>query len=245
MDCLTQRYKATKSLLCIGLDPQPYQIYGTTLISYLSDLINKTHKYALAYKANMAYFEQFGVDGHLALSKLRSIIPPDIPLILDSKRGDIGISAEAYAKSLYNLGADIVTVNPYMGSDSVLPFIQPNKGVFALCKTSNRSSVEIQDLIVDNMPLYIHVARLCKKWGVGLVVGATTINELGLVRNECPNSWILAPGIGAQGGDLEKCVRLGTTPFGGIVINVGRDILKDPETQAKYYYDKITHYLSL
>jgi uridine monophosphate synthetase len=242
---LTERYNRINSLLCVGLDPRPADLSFTVdspnpriiaikILAFVKKIINSTQDLALAYKANSAFFEQFGIGGHIALASLRGYIPTDIPFILDAKRGDIADTADAYATAVFEqIHADAVTVNGYLGSDGVLPFAYyPEHGVFVLCRTSNPSAGEIQDLDAV-VPVYIRQAGLARKWNtvnnIGLVVGANCPQEMENVRRTCPDMWILAPGVGAQGGYIEQALRAGYTDFGGILINVGRGI-----SNAKY-----------
>ena len=180
------------------------------------DIILSTSSYAAAYKPNVAFFEAFGGPGFELLRKIIDTIPKDIPVILDNKRGDIYTTAEAYAKSSYEvLAADAVTLNPYMGSDSIRPFVTgpyTTKGAFVLCKTSNKSSRELQTLrLANGSQLYEEVVDRVRDWSsqlssplnLGLVVGATDPEALVTVRRLAPLSWILCPGVGAQGGTVK------------------------------------------
>lgn len=242
MEKLNQRYQQKKTLLCIGLDPQENNV------EKLQHLIDSTAEYALAFKANSAYYEQFGVAGVKTLAKLRSMIPLEIPLIIDCKRGDIGVSSKAYAVAMFEqFGADLITVSPWMGRDSVKPFLE-HGGIFVLCKTSNPGACDLQYMFTcggDRM--YLHLAKETRSWGkdIGLVVGATTPGCIAEVRGACPTAWILSPGVGTQGGDLEQTVKAGATAFGGIVINIGRAIAEseNPGNVAKEFYEKISSYL--
>lgn len=198
--------------LCIGLDPSRDDLPEYTADAartFCLSLIEATKPVAAAYKPNAAFFEVFGAAGWTALEDVCKAVPKEIPVVLDAKRGDIGNTAQAYAEAAYAI-ADIVTVSPYMGTDSVAPFLRdPTKGVFALCKTSNPGSNDLQTLeLVKGGPLYVHVAALAASWGpnVGLVVGATDSVALRAVRAECPDVWLLAPGLGAQGGDMLQAV---------------------------------------
>lgn len=180
------------------------------------DIIASTSNYAAAYKPNIAFFEAFGGPGLQLLAKVIESIPEDIPIILDNKRGDIDTTAEAYAKSSYeSLGADAVTLSPFMGYDSIRPFVSgayATKGAFILCKTSNKSSREFQTLrLMNGSQLYEEVVTRVHEWSsqlssplnLGLVVGATDPEALKNVRHLAPLSWILCPGVGAQGGTAQ------------------------------------------
>jgi uridine monophosphate synthetase len=223
---LEKRVDDCTSLLCIGLDPRISELTEPTPASALDfclNLVKQTSRYAAAFKPNAAFFEVFGADGWTALKQLIEAINEEsnrlgsrIPIILDAKRGDIASTAEAYAKSAFeNLGVDCITLNPYLGKDSIEPFIQNSeKGVFLLCKTSNPGAGDLQDLVLESGDLlHIHVAKLAQTWNtknnVGLVVGATYPATLTRVREVAPNLWFLAPGIGAQGGELESALKAG------------------------------------
>jgi uridine monophosphate synthetase len=247
---LEKRVDDCSSLLCIGLDPHVSDIPSPTAESardFCLNLIKQTSRYAAAFKPNAAFFEVFGAEGWTALKDVIDAIQAEsnrmgskIPVILDAKRGDIASTAEAYAKSTFeNLDADCITLSPYLGKDSIEPFIQKSeKGVFLLCKTSNPGSGDLQDLMVtiDNGPsttvyLYEHVARLAQQWNsknnIGLVVGATHIQAMKRVRAAAPDLWFLAPGVGAQGGELEAALKAGLRQDGkGLLINVSRAIAR-------------------
>jgi orotidine-5'-phosphate decarboxylase len=194
--------------------------------------MDATGDLACAFKPNIAFFEALGQAGYEALQRLMKV-PRTVPVILDAKRGDIGSTAEAYARAVFDqLGADAVTLSPYLGSDSLEPFLRrADRGCFVLCKTSNAGSSDIQDLTVAGEPIYIHVARLAAhSWNnngnLGLVVGATHPEALLRVRAICPDLPLLVPGVGAQGGDLEASVRAAVDAHGEqVLINASRSIL--------------------
>ncbi|CEM10929.1 unnamed protein product [Vitrella brassicaformis CCMP3155] len=243
---LCARIRAVDSILCIGLDPHTSLLNKTTsadssslptaadVEAFCDGLIDATLAVACCYKPNVAFFEALGGPGLELLAKLIAKIPKDIPVLLDCKRGDIGSTAAAYATASYHhLKADAVTLSPYMGTDSIVPFIEDgSKAAFVVCKSSNPGSNDLQALAMsDGRPLYLHVARLCERLGrthdnnVGLVVGATDCEALRRVRSECPDVWILAPGIGAQGGDLKEALTAGLRPDGlGMIMPVSRAI---------------------
>ena len=184
----------------------------------------------------MAFYEGQGIPGLIALEKTLNHIPKNIPIILDSKRGDIGSTSAAYAAAMFDIwGADATTVNPYLGTDSLEPFLEyKDRGVFVLIRTSNPGSVDIQDLKIQTPrgtePVYQQVARLCNQWNfnhnVGGVVGATYIPELQIIRTLCPDIPILIPGIGTQGGDLELTIRNGVNHQGrSAIITVSRQVI--------------------
>ena len=267
---LEKRVDDSSSLLCIGLDPYIPDLKEATAASALDfclDLVKQTVPYAAAFKPNAAFFEVFGAEGWDALKKLISAIHKEsdrigshIPVILDAKRGDIASTTEAYAQSAFEqLDADSITLSPYLGRDSIEPFMRNGeKGVFLLCKTSNPGSGDFQDLILNvgaggNLPasvaaikgrlqemplrLYEYVAHLAQQWNtknnVGLVVGATHLDALTNIRAIAPDMWFLSPGVGAQGGELELALRMGLTADGkGMLINVSRGISR-AESPAK------------
>jgi uridine monophosphate synthetase len=266
---LERRVVSHKTLLCVGLDPHSadLKIEGNTAegaLIFCKRLIEATHEYAAAFKPNAAFFEAFGMKGIAALEEVIKMIPEGIPIVLDVKRGDISTTAEAYATSAYRAyGVDCVTVNAYMGADSVTPFASdPTKGVFVLCKTSNPSSNELQTVQVlgtngsgggnGKERLFEVVARLATtKWNanknIGLVVGATDAAALRATRDAvissgCPETWILAPGIGFQGGDLKAALVAGLSPAGsGMLCPVSRGISRadNPSIAAQEIRDAI------
>jgi len=246
---LDQRAKIINSLLCVGLDPHPEDLpeqTGQAAKDFCMRLIETTREFALAFKPNAAFFEVLGAEGWEALHSVIQAVPDDIPVILDAKRGDISSTASAYARSAFEvLGADAITLNPYMGYDSLTPFMQyVEKGIFLLCKTSNAGSVDLQDLPLGGhyrlMMVYEKIAGLATEWGahdtIGLVVGATFPDALRRVRQAAPDQWFLAPGLGAQGADLKAAMRAGLRQDGlGLLINVSRGISRaeDPYQAAK------------
>jgi len=251
---LEKRVDDCSSLLCVGLDPHIPDLEEPTAASardFCLRLVKQTAPYAAAFKPNAAFFEMFGADGWTALKDVIDAIHEEsnrlgskIPIILDAKRGDIASTAEAYAKSAFEtLGADCVTLSPYLGKDSIEPFIQNSeKGVFILCKTSNPGSGDLQDLNIEVgaqhvVPLHIHVAQLAQQWNtknnIGLVVGSTFPETLARVRKAAPDLWFLAPGIGTQGGDPESVLRAGLRPSGrGVLLSASRSIAR-AESPAK------------
>lgn len=209
---LEDRARKTGSLLCVGLDPHPADLSAPTAQAardFCLRLIEKTANLALAYKPNAAFFEVYGAEGWLALAEVIGAAPDGIPMILDAKRGDISSTAEAYARAAFEtLNAQAITLSPYLGYDSLEPFIKyPQKGIFLLCKTSNPGSGDFQDLALAGydfpLTLYEKVATLANGWNtednIGLVAGATHPAALQRVRQAAPQLWILAPGVGAQG----------------------------------------------
>lgn len=208
--------RRNRSLLCVGLDPDPAKLPVKDVFEFNKAIIDATADMVCAYKPNLAFYEALGVRGLQALKKTVAYIPENIPVIGDAKRGDIGNTAIAYARALFGYYKfDAVTLNPYLGYDSIEPFLDyKDKGVFVLCRTSNSSACDFQDL-VDNfgMKFYQSVALRAGDWNtegnVGLVVGATYPEELREIRKLCPEMLLLIPGIGAQGGDLESSVKYG------------------------------------
>ena len=231
---LTERVEQVNSLLCVGLDPHPKLLAEPSAVGardFCLRLIETTAEHACAFKPNSAFFEAFGAPGWTALREVIGAVPDGIPVILDAKRGDIASTARAYAHAIFGwLGADAVTVSPYLGRDSVDPFIaDPARGIFLLCKTSNPGAEDLQSHSVHGEALYLRVARLATDWNVmdnlGLVVGATDPEALDAVRELAPDLWILAPGVGPQGADLEAALRSGLRADGaGLLIAVSRAI---------------------
>tara|TARA_Y100000590_G_scaffold413546_1_gene509467 strand:+ start:810 stop:1601 length:792 start_codon:yes stop_codon:yes gene_type:complete len=224
--------KERNSWLCVGLDISSEQL-GISDINKLKDytfsVIDATRELAVAYKPNFAFFERWGSLGFDWLEKTITYIGDEHLTIADAKRGDIGNTAEQYAKSIFgHFGFDSVTINPYMGSDSIKPFInEPDKGVFVLCRTSNYSAKELQDRSVGGLPVYQLVADLVKNLNVlnnmGLVLGATKPNILSNIREIAPYIPFLIPGVGVQGGELSNCLKVGNKKGVGI-INISRGI---------------------
>ncbi len=226
------------SIISLGLDldakKMPADFVGSTkkMFDYLHRVIDATSDKVCAYKPNLAFFERFGADGLSLLKQIVQRVPDDIPVIVDCKRGDIGNTAAHYAAAMFEwLEADWVTINPYMGYDSIRPFIEnKEKGAFVLCLTSNTGSKDFQHLVSDGLPLYRHVAEKVKYWNkdnnCGLVVGATQPEELNEIRSAAGDMPILIPGVGAQGGDLETAALSGTANFTKpALINVSRSVL--------------------
>lgn len=250
-----------KSFLCVGLDPDMDKMplilnsEKNPLKKFTNEIIQATKVYSVAFKANLAFFECEGIKGLEALESLSDNIPEEVILILDGKRGDIGNTANKYAKSAFEqLGADAVTVNPYMGFDAVKPFVEnPEKGAFILGLTSNKSAADVQYLPIGEETLYMHVCKKVNQWNAnkncGLVVGATKSQELAGIRKKFPDLPFLVPGVGAQGGDLASVIKNGRNPLGtGLLINVGRDIMfnsgrsdfaEKAAERAKYYFEKM------
>ncbi len=229
--------KKNISLLCVGLDPDPKLMPDKIdTAEFNKAIIDATADLVCAYKLNLAFYEAQDSEGLEALKRTIKYIPEDIPVIGDAKRGDIVNTAQAYAKALFsNLNFDAATVNPYLGFDSIEPFIQyHDKGVFILCRTSNAGALDFQSLLCEiehsYRPLFEIVALKAGQWNtygnIGLVVGATYPEELRLIRQSHPDMPILIPGVGAQGGDLALAVHYGVDAQGQkAIINSSRQII--------------------
>ena len=235
---LFQIAQKNQSLVCLGLDPDPQLMPRIGVFEFNKAIIDATSDLVCAYKPNLAFYEALGIDGLVALQKTVEHIAGKVPVIGDAKRGDVGNTAKAYAKSLFEVfGFDAATVNPYMGYDSVEPFLgYKDKAVFILCRTSNPGARDLQDLLVtapgggEARPLFEMVAEMARRWNsrgnVGLVVGATYPEELRRVRRLCPEMTFLVPGVGAQGGDVAAVIGNGLDRAGrGLIINVSRQVL--------------------
>lgn len=227
-----------KSILCLGLDldakrmPSDYAKTVKGMFDFVHRIVDATSDLVCAYKPNLAFYEHLGPDGLSLLELIIKRIPDDIPVILDGKRGDIGNTASHYAYSLFErFGAQWITINPFMGYDSMRPFLEyKDRGAFVLCLTSNAGSKDFQQLRVDGKPLYEIVAEKVAYWNkddnCGLVVGATHPDQLKKIRQLACDMPLLIPGVGAQGGSLEKAASDGTNGFSKLaVINVSRSVL--------------------
>lgn len=254
------------SLLCIGLDidkeKMPKFLFEKNrdpFFDFNKSIIDETKDLVCAYKINLAFYEVLGREGYNLLEKTMKYIPQDIVVILDGKRNDIGNTARKYAQSLFEtLNADAATINPYLGIDGVKPFLEyTDKCSFILCRTSNTSAGDFQDLKSANIPLYQKVAHKIRDWNsygnCGAVVGATYPDELKEIREVLGRDIpILIPGIGAQGGDVEKTVKYGTNENGEMAIIVssrsiiyaGKDkyFAKEARNSGKNLRDDINKY---
>jgi orotidine-5'-phosphate decarboxylase len=253
------------SLLCVGLDPDPALMPAKTgIFEFNKAIIDATADLVCAYKPNIAFYESMGTAGLDALKKTRDYIPKEIPVIIDAKRGDIGNTARAYARSLFDyFSFDAMTASPYLGYDSLAPFIEyRDRGVFVLCRTSNAGAMDFQSLLVKTdgggKMLFEVVAGKVDEWNkhgnLGLVVGATYPEELKLIRERYPEMPLLIPGVGAQGGELEQAVKYGADKGRNkTIINAsrqilyaskGRDFADAARQEAQKIRDQINAYLA-
>ena len=232
--------ETAQSLLCIGLDIDPKQIPVADPNEFNRAIVSSTADLVCAYKPNLAFYEALGIPGmHIleaTLAHIRDVAPHCI-IIGDCKRGDIDVSANAYATAMFDVwGFDAVTVNPWGGMDTVEPWLKyPERGAFVWCRGSNRGAADLQDLPISGMgnltqPAYLRLARRTQQrathGNLGVVVGATAPHQLASVREVCPELPILIPGVGTQGGDLDESVRHGVDRRGRMaVINSARGII--------------------
>ncbi len=246
MNKLKSAWKNNNSLVCVGLDPDADKLpaclseSAKPIFEFNKAIVDATHDLVCCYKPQAAYYAAADADDQLKMT-IAYIQEeyPEIPVILDVKRGDIGSTAEMYAKEAFErYNADALTVNPYMGSDNLKPFLDyAERGVIILCRTSNPSSCELQELVCDGKTIYEHVATLTRdKWNynhnAALVIGATFPSELKKIREMCPDIPFLVPGVGAQGGDVGKVVKNGTNAVGtGLIINSSRGIIYADKTE--------------
>jgi orotidine-5'-phosphate decarboxylase len=252
LERLATRSAAAGTVLCLGVDPDPTalppgfsaDLRGVEAFARL--VLDAAMPHVAAVKPNLAFFEAFGSAGIAALERLRAQVPPDVPVVIDAKRGDIGSTAARQAVALYDgLGADAITVSPYLGEEAIAPLLErADRFAYVLCRTSNPGAAELQGLAVGAdegaghpaEPLYARVARRVVAWGpggtVGLVVGATAPRELAEIRAIAPGLAFLVPGVGAQGGDEGAVLAAGRAtatpagrrPGGGLLVNVSRGI---------------------
>lgn len=243
-----------KSLLCVGLDsdvnklPDVFERKVSSLLDFNLEIIKSTLEFASSYKINFAFYEQYGSEGLDVIKKTMEYLKDKSFVIADAKRGDIGNTSNAYAKSCFDyFGADAITVAPYMGYDSVEPFLKfSDKMTFILALTSNPGSADFQRLVFDGKPLFQHVIEKSISWGTiestGFVTGATHPEDISKIRKIIPENYLLIPGVGTQGGDVQSLMR--SNGNGPSIINVSRDIIyasngKDfgasSSVRAKYY----------
>ena len=266
---LSKLIKSKRSHLCVGLDMNPEAMGSSNtaldeLKKHSLKVIDATSDLASAFKPNLAFFERWGSEGFKWLEELMDYFPDDLIIIGDAKRGDIGNTAKQYAYSLFtHFDFDAVTLSPYMGKDSITPFIDnPEKGAFILCRTSNPSAVDLQNQQIniessdqtvqriDEIPnemLFDKTAQLCVEWNknnnVGIVVGATAPKEISRIRNHAPSLPFLIPGIGAQGGDLIQSM-LDGNKNGDALINISRGISFSGDLSSKAIRNAAKDYLS-
>lgn len=244
---LDAAHLSNNSLLCVGLDPELSRLPAPlrsepdvtrAIVRFNAGVIEATADLVYAYKPNLAFYMAYGVPGLLALEETRRLIPRHIPALLDAKVGDLANTSVAYAAGYFDAwDFDAVTVNPYMGEDSLAPYLsRGDRGIFVLCKTSNPGSGDLQDIKVAaesvNQSLYLTVADRVAEWTnrwpatVGLVVGSTWPEQLAEVRERCPSQPILLPGIGAQGGDIAGSVQVGLDTTGsGLLLSASRSVI--------------------
>lgn len=249
LDRLRRIQSQKNTALCVGLDPDPDRLPSPFLDGRLrtdavrefcAAIIEATAPYACAFKPNLAFFEALGPSGGVILSEVITTIPDDCLVIADAKRGDIGHSARFYAQALYeDFGADACTVSPYLGEDSVTPFLDyEDRCAFILARTSNDGASDLQEACTcEGVPLYRHVAQQVAAWSeendgtAGLVAGATAPEALEELRGDCPTLPFLIPGIGAQGGDPSAVMGAAQTNDGLVLVNSSRSIIYASEKE--------------
>jgi orotidine-5'-phosphate decarboxylase len=235
---LSAHIRSKRSCLCVGLDadidliPAHLKKYDDPLYEFNRQVIDATHDLCVAYKPNLAFYEALGATGWRSLEKTLKYIPEDHFTIADAKRGDIGNTSRLYARAFFEtLDFDAVTVAPYMGEDSVMPFMGfDGKWVILLALTSNKGSRDFQTAPQENgAPLFEKVIRAAQRWGTPenlmFVIGATHPEEFRHVRQIAPEHFLLVPGVGAQGGDLQAVCQNGMNDMGGLLINSSRGII--------------------
>jgi orotidine-5'-phosphate decarboxylase len=244
LDAIIQR---NNSLVCVGLDADRTKI-STDQFSFNKTIIDATHDLVCAYKPNSAFYENGNIDQLKKTCDYLKSTYPEIPIILDAKRGDIGHANIGYIEYAYDfLGVDAITLHPYLGQDALQPFLdRKDKGCIILCRTSNPGAGEFQNLPVEGKPLYQIVAERVMHWNTNnnclLVVGATYAEELAEVRKIIGDMTMLVPGIGAQGGDVKKILKAGlNSKKAGMIINSSRAILysEDPREEARRLREQI------
>ncbi len=265
---LVAQIKLKKTFLCVGLDPDvdkmPKYILDEEdpIFEFNREIIDATAEYCIGFKPNNAFYEAYGLSGVESLEKTIKYIKLNYPahfLIADAKRGDIGNTSTMYAKAYFKrLEADAITVAPYMGSDSVKPFLAfENKWAIILGLTSNEGSADFQQLKVGNEELYLNVIRTCASWGTDqnmmFVVGATKAQMLDDIRKIIPDHFLLVPGVGAQGGSLEEVCKYGMNKDIGLIVNAsrniiyagnGKDFAKKAAEEAKKIADQMKPFLN-
>jgi len=262
---LEKRVQDSSSLICIGLEPQIRDLpkpSAASALNFCLNLVKQTAPYTAAFTLNPAYFEIFGVEYWAMLKQVVDAIHNEsarlgstIPVILDARRSDVDSAAEAYVESAFgNLGVHCITLNPYLGKDSIEPFIRnPELGVFLLSKTSNAGSMDIQNTLVlpsgsdSPMPVYMYIAHLAQEWNgnnnIGIMVGAAHPKIMSMIRAGVPSLWFLSSGINTQNGELELALKAGLRADGkGMLVHVSTSIARaadKPAQAAKDLRDKI------
>lgn len=255
---LVSLQKETNSRLCVGIDPDPSKMSTSfrnsvdSILKFCRIVIDATKQYACAYKFNLAFFEQFGSKGFRILEKVLEYLKNDVVTIADGKRGDIGNSSKAYAKSIYeSFNFDCATLNPFMGKDSLEPFFEiPSKLNFVLLLTSNPGANDFQKITIAEKFLFQIMLEKIASWfnsqQLGFVVGATKVEEFGIIRRSVPEHFILSPGVGTQGGDLQSLLK--ANDFRPLLVNITRDIIyssneddlyQNIQSRAKYYWEQL------
>jgi orotidine-5'-phosphate decarboxylase len=265
---LNRQIQSKRSLLCVGLDPDIEKIPNfllsdiDPLYSFNKAIIDATHNFVVAYKLNIAFYEALGMPGWELLERTLSVIPKDVFILADAKRADIENTSRKYAETFFKTyHFDAITVSPYMGMDSIVPFLEyEDKGVFILCLTSNPGAADFQFLPVDGEALYRKVAQKIVEWNFlygncGMVVGGTQTSRIEEVRAIAPNLPFLVPGIGAQGGNLKEVIKFATDEAGlSALINSSRTVIYASDgydfadvarERAKHLRDQINMYISI
>lgn len=234
---LIEQIKRKKSYLCVGLDtdlkkvPEKFHKESDPIFAFNKSIIEQTKDYCVAYKLNLAFYESLGHKGWISLEKTMELIPNDIFTIADAKRGDIGNTSKQYAKTFFETyDFDSITVSPYMGEDSIKPFLEfDNKWVIILGLTSNKGSNDFQMLKTDEGYLYERVLKTASSWGnpsnIMFVIGATHPEAFAHVRTIIPDNFMLIPGVGAQGGDLDQISNHALNQDIGALVNVSRAVI--------------------
>lgn len=253
--------RANDSLMCVGLDPELHRLPAVlrseadvtrAIVAFNAGVIEATADLVYAYKPNLAFYMAHGVPGLQALAETRQLIPRHIPALLDCKVGDLANTSVAYAAGYFDAwDFDAITVNPYMGEDSLAPYLsRGDRGIFVLCKTSNPGSGDLQDMPVampgGDQSLYLTVADRVTAWSqrwpatLGLVVGSTYPYQLAQIRERCPEQPILLPGIGAQGGDIVGSVAVGLDASGGgLLLSASRSVIFAGEQRGHDWQDAV------
>jgi orotidine 5'-phosphate decarboxylase subfamily 2 len=257
---LEKRVQDSSSLICIGLEPQIRDLpkpSAASALNFCLNLVKQTAPYTAAFTLNPAYFEIFGVEYWAMLKQVVDAIHNEsarlgstIPVILDARRSDVDSAAEAYVESAFgNLGVHCITLNPYLGKDSIEPFIRnPELGVFLLSKTSNAGSMDIQNTLVlpsgsdSPMPVYMYIAHLAQEWNgnnnIGIMVGAAHPKIMSMIRAGVPSLWFLSSGINTQNGELELALKAGLRADGkGMLVHVSTSIARAADKPAKVAKD--------